>query len=221
MEIHAPHAPTLTLKEALVHLCIVTVGILIALSLEGGLEWFHHRTLVEEAKTNLNNEIQDNAKEVERVALKVDTMVASIADTIGSLDNLSTEQGVQRATTLFRPGADVFVVVANYDRAQLSQASRTTAEITGAFGFMEYADVKKYARAYDQQTLYDDMQRQALDRIMAAYGTGLTLDFAKAQPGEIDEIKQQLRLAIGALAAVAEFGHALSTAYTDALGASN
>ena len=37
MEIHAPHRPTLTFKEALVHLCIVTTGILIALSLEGTL----------------------------------------------------------------------------------------------------------------------------------------------------------------------------------------
>ena len=35
MEIHAPHQPILSVKEALVHLTIVTVGILIALSLEG------------------------------------------------------------------------------------------------------------------------------------------------------------------------------------------
>ena len=35
MEIHAPHKPILTVTEALVHLAIVTVGVLIALSLEG------------------------------------------------------------------------------------------------------------------------------------------------------------------------------------------
>ena len=50
MEIHAPRHPILTLKEALVHLCIVTIGILIALSFEGALEWVHHRQLVREAR---------------------------------------------------------------------------------------------------------------------------------------------------------------------------
>jgi hypothetical protein len=39
MEIHARDKPILTLKEATVHLAIVTVGILIALSLEGLVEW--------------------------------------------------------------------------------------------------------------------------------------------------------------------------------------
>src|SRR5258705_88877 len=35
MEIHAAHHPTLTLKDALVYLCIVTFAILITLCLEG------------------------------------------------------------------------------------------------------------------------------------------------------------------------------------------
>ena len=38
MEIHAPDKPILTVTEAVVHLLIVTIGILIALSLEGALE---------------------------------------------------------------------------------------------------------------------------------------------------------------------------------------
>ena len=38
MDIHAPDKPILTLREAASHLTIVTVGILIALSLEGVVE---------------------------------------------------------------------------------------------------------------------------------------------------------------------------------------
>jgi hypothetical protein len=45
MEIHAPHKPVLTVREAIVHLAIVTVGILIALSLDGVREWREHRAL--------------------------------------------------------------------------------------------------------------------------------------------------------------------------------
>lgn len=54
MEIHAPEKPILTVKEAIAHLAIVTVGILIALSLEGLVEWRHHRALVREARDNIS-----------------------------------------------------------------------------------------------------------------------------------------------------------------------
>ncbi len=64
MEIHPPHQPVLTVKEALVHLGIVTIGILIALSLEGLVEWQHHRHLVAEARENIAEEIRDNSGEL-------------------------------------------------------------------------------------------------------------------------------------------------------------
>jgi hypothetical protein len=64
MEIHAPHHSILTIKEALVHLCLITTGILIALSLEGTLEWWHHRELVQETRQNLQNEIRSNQKDI-------------------------------------------------------------------------------------------------------------------------------------------------------------
>jgi hypothetical protein len=62
MEIHAPDKPILTIKEAIVHLAIVTIGILIALSLEGLVEWRHHRELVQEARANIADEIRDTAR---------------------------------------------------------------------------------------------------------------------------------------------------------------
>lgn len=65
MEIHAPEGPVTSLKEFLVHIGIVTIGILIALSLEGLLEWHHHRELVEEARANIASEIRDNRKDLD------------------------------------------------------------------------------------------------------------------------------------------------------------
>jgi hypothetical protein len=64
MDIHPPTHPILSFKEALVHLGIVTVGILIALSLEGLLEWQHHRHLVREANENITQELRENEKEL-------------------------------------------------------------------------------------------------------------------------------------------------------------
>ena len=74
MDIHAPDHPVLTLKQAAVHLAIVTAGVLIALSFEGVLQWSHHRALVREAKANLTTELQTNKKGLERFIGKIGPM---------------------------------------------------------------------------------------------------------------------------------------------------
>src|SRR5262252_5262667 len=66
MEIHPPEKPILTIKEAAVHLLIVTVGILIALSLEGIVEYVHHRTIVREAREIMRHEIEENRNELDK-----------------------------------------------------------------------------------------------------------------------------------------------------------
>ena len=60
MEIHAPHEPVRSLKDFLYHLLTVVLGILIALGLEGLVEWNHHRHLVSETRQSLDAEIREN-----------------------------------------------------------------------------------------------------------------------------------------------------------------
>src|SRR5204863_150882 len=64
VEIHAPHRAVASLKEALVHLVLITAGVLIALSFEGIAGWREHRALVHEARVNLASEIRDNMNEL-------------------------------------------------------------------------------------------------------------------------------------------------------------
>src|SRR5579875_232880 len=65
MEIHHPDAPIHSIKEFLVHLSLVTIGILIALALEGAVAALHHRHLVAEAEENMQTEIADNRSQLE------------------------------------------------------------------------------------------------------------------------------------------------------------
>jgi hypothetical protein len=60
VDIHAPHRSISSLKEGLVHLTLITLGVLIALSFEGIASWREHRALVREARANLASEIHDN-----------------------------------------------------------------------------------------------------------------------------------------------------------------
>jgi len=64
MKVHPPHGPIHSIKEFLVHLLAITIGLLIALGLEASVEWVHHRRLVREARENIFQEIRDNERNV-------------------------------------------------------------------------------------------------------------------------------------------------------------
>jgi hypothetical protein len=65
LEVHPPNELVHGWRDFLVHLFTITIGLLIALSLEGCVEWQHHRHLVHEAEASLQTEIKANAKELQ------------------------------------------------------------------------------------------------------------------------------------------------------------
>ena len=50
LDVHAPHTRMQGFKDFFLHLFTITIGLLIALSLEGCVERQHHRELVAEAE---------------------------------------------------------------------------------------------------------------------------------------------------------------------------
>jgi hypothetical protein len=60
MDVHPPHQPIHTVKDFLLHLLTITVGLFIALSLEAAVESLHHRHLVRDARESLHREITVN-----------------------------------------------------------------------------------------------------------------------------------------------------------------
>jgi hypothetical protein len=60
MDLNPPLQPIHTVKDFLLHLLTITVGLFIALSLEAAVESLHHRHLVRDARDNLHREITAN-----------------------------------------------------------------------------------------------------------------------------------------------------------------
>src|SRR5215831_15423820 len=93
VEIHSPEKPILTIKEAAVHLLIVTVGILIALSLEGIVEYVHHRTIVREAREIMRQEIESNRSELDKSLAHIkDAQMKDMTHGIEIMQALSAHQ---------------------------------------------------------------------------------------------------------------------------------
>ena len=60
MEIHPPEGPVRSVKDFAVHLSMITLGIVIALALEGGLEMIHHHEQVAELRRSFRPEMTDH-----------------------------------------------------------------------------------------------------------------------------------------------------------------
>src|SRR5215475_3852584 len=148
MEIHAPdHLPE-TWKETAKHLAIITAGVLIALALEGVVSWADHRMLVREAVANLTAELRNNKREL-------DCHYASVATEREQLER-ADELAVQLAKGPIEHG-DLSLEAHG---AELKNAAVTTGQITGAFGYMEYERVRRYADIYDLQAQYMRLQER-------------------------------------------------------------
>ncbi len=64
IEVHPPHERVHGWRDFFVHLITITIGLLIALSLEGLVEMVHHHHLVSQAKEDLKAEITRNHEQV-------------------------------------------------------------------------------------------------------------------------------------------------------------
>src|SRR5215471_1249430 len=209
MEIHVPHKPVLTVKEFFVHLAMITLGVFIALSFEGIASWFDHRALARDATANLTNEIRDNKKELDRVLSQLGQThkdLEEIAKTVSTLADAKT------------PKPKSLSVGVHFQIASLQSASRTSAEVTGAFSFMEYEKVKKYAGVYDIQQEFEKVQESALQTVLSTIADVQVLknpDTIKER--DFDELRQSLRRTEAVLIGLEQLGKQLSSSFDSVL----
>ncbi len=157
MEIHPPEKPIHTFKDFLLQLMTITIGILIALSLEGLLEWSHHRTLVREAKENLRQEMLDNKKGLEKFVASLPALKSNEDEALRLIGDLRAHRKSSVHTLNF-----------TYEVALLSSTSWSAAQAAGAIAFMPYRDVQRYATIYDLQRKLDGMQDRLFESLIAA-----------------------------------------------------
>src|ERR1700728_4886895 len=67
LDVHPPHEKMHGVKDFLLHLLTITIGLLIALGLEGCVEHWKQREIKKDADTKLRKEIRDSAKEIASV----------------------------------------------------------------------------------------------------------------------------------------------------------
>jgi hypothetical protein len=150
MEIHGPEGPTNSFKDFAIHIVIVTIGILIALGLEGVREAIYVRHIVRDARENFRVELQGNRVNLDK-ELKNDT------ETLDKLDQIIADlPKLRKDSEEFRKR-----VAAVYPSGYFFSSSRWESALsTGALGHMSVDEVNQYAEANFLVHAYSTLELQ-------------------------------------------------------------
>jgi hypothetical protein len=152
LDVHAPEHGINGARDFFLHLFTITIGLLIALGLEAGVEAIHHRHQREEAETLVRREIENNLNKLQDGAPQA----------IAELHQMSRVLQTLEARAQSQPGAlneKDFI----FHEAPIQDAAWRTAASTGALTLMNYAEVERFSDAYKEQALLQTMEEQALD----------------------------------------------------------
>lgn len=207
LDIHPPHEAAHSWKDFFIHIATITLGLFIALSLEGFIETIHQRHLLHHARENLREEIQENKK----LLIEDRRFLESNRNTM--LRNLATLRQLKA-----NPSQPHDPILFPWQWSSPSAAAWNTARDTGALALMPYNDVQNYSTLYSQQdrvneqaTLYITNQNRANIPMV-----GLA-DNAILQPAQIDELIHGCATADTDIYLLENYMTSLDQNYSDAL----
>ena len=151
MEVHPPHGSVHSIKDFMVHILAITIGLLMAQGLESTAEWWHHQSQVREARQNIAHEIRDNE---DRVAHELASLPKEQDQLTWLMGEVSNREHGKAATP-----HEALVWTAG----RLSESSWNTAYSTGAVAHMDYDEVRRYAHIYALQELFNSSMDKYLE----------------------------------------------------------
>ena len=183
MDVHAPHNPIHGVKDFLLHLLTITVGLLIAVGIEGCVELHREHKLVNEARVTMRDEIEHNSGQMKEALGKLDKQRVAIEKDIATLTRIQENPKDKEAQNAN--------INADFSMVGLRDTAWKTAQTTGALAFMPYKDSLRYSDLYGSQQEFLDQQSKILED--EAQFLGVT---AKTNFGHEDITVEQASMAL-------------------------
>jgi ribosomal protein RSM22 (predicted rRNA methylase) len=188
LDVHPPHEPVHGWRDFLLHILTITIGLLIALGLEGCVEWQHHRHLVHEAEASLHAEIESNAKGLQDVLNDVHKQQANLKNDVAVLDDM-----IKTPKSHKHQSMSIAFRINKFD-----DVSWKTAQSTGALSYMSYDTAQKYASIYSLQEELEKAQMQgSRDAILSIGPVMNTSDSEDLTPEDARSMKDHIEVVQG------------------------
>ena len=182
-----------------IHLLTITAGLLIALALEAGVEAVHHRHQRQEAESNLRQELWDNARDLKKVMAAVPLERKAVSQL------LQLAQDRAQGKVVAAPSLEL-----GFNFATLHQAAWGTASATGVLNDMDYAQVQRFAEAYEMQRQFTSVQQETIKDYLDAHShmtlDSLVFNVQGMTPQDAAATVVDLRHTLVQLVAMQEFG---------------
>jgi hypothetical protein len=203
----APSAKKYTAIDYVFQFITITAGVLIALLINGLVQWNADRALVAQARATIAREIAANKQDLE----------STLPGIRSDLDKLNAAVTFANEILAKKPST-IRSLTFNINLADLSASGWRTAERTGALAHMDYAEVQRYSRLYDFQDLIAAQQRTLVGQL-ADVTAILTEDFNPdaPTPGDIEVFRDRVLRLRGLLRLHVDMVQRLAGNYGEAL----
>jgi hypothetical protein len=171
LDVHAPHHPIGGWKDFFIHLITITVGLLIAVGIEGCVELHRERKLVQDARETMREEIQHNSDSMKDAVVNLDKQKVAIQKNLDVLTRIQENPKDKEAQKES--------INADFSMISLRQTAWKTAQTTGALAFMPYAEAQRYSDVYGSQEEFLSQQDKILEDETQFLGLLSKLDFGK------------------------------------------
>jgi hypothetical protein len=206
IEVHPPHKAIHSVKDFLLHMLAITLGLMIALGMQSGVEWRQHRDLAKIARRNIAIEMHENQSELGRSEGAIRREQAELQAVLDYLKRLRKDPHARE------PDVDLNINVTN-----LNRSSWDTASATGALNYMDYSHVQMYEDTYALQDDVDKMQIRRLDAWLQLGAALSAPDPTTVSLIQIDRADQEVRVSQAYANAALSLIHSLDESYTRAL----
>jgi hypothetical protein len=169
LDVHAPHHPIGGWKDFFIHLITISVGLLIAVGIEGCVELHREHKLVREARETMREEIQHNSSEMKDALGKLDQQTATMKKNIETLTRIQENPKDKEAQNAS--------ISADFSVVGLRDTAWKTAQTTGALSFMPYAESQRYSNVYGSQQDFLNQQDKILEDEAKFLGLVAKTDF--------------------------------------------
>jgi hypothetical protein len=208
LDVHAPEHAIHGVKDFFVHLLTITVGLLIALGLEGSVEALHHRGERKEAEATLRQELTQNRRTLVWIQQQNDRERDGLAKILTFLEDL--REGRQD---------DPSVLDMDFNVMPLQSAGWHTASATGALSYMNYEEVQRFSAAYQEQQLFEEAVARAFSHfaLLATYNGKVTHDPRALKPQDVESAIGDVRQVMADVRTMSGITRGTLQIYDDAL----
>jgi hypothetical protein len=198
-------------RDFFLHLTTITIGLLIALSLEGLVEWQHRRHLVHDAEASLHAEIKGNAGNIDSVLADLHKRQASLKHDVYVLNYIAANGKYPEEKNM----------EVNFQIVAFESVAWKTAQSTGALSYMPYDLAQDYSSIYMQQDLVTGAEQQAARDSVLAIGPFINEPSDSPPPSreQAQSIVEKIEVLQGQLILVDSFMQGLSGGYKQFLSA--